>query len=195
MLPVSPVAIAPAVAALREGRIVGVPTDTVYGIAADPFREEAVATLFSAKGRPGVKPIPILVANPDAARRIGVLDEVAATAAAVHWPGPLTLVVRRVPGLPDWVGDPERGSVGIRVPDHPVALGLLAAFGPLAVTSANRSGEPPAPGHEAAREQLGGTVAVYLEGTGSGAPASTVVDLTGPEPRVLRAGPVEWPPA
>ncbi len=184
-----------AVAALLEGRIVGVPTDTVYGIAADPFCEEAVEALFAAKGRPAVKPIPILAADREQVMRVGVLDEVALDAVAVHWPGALTLVVPRAGGLPDWVGDPAAGSVGVRVPDHPAALALLAAAGPLAVTSANRSGEAPAGDHHSARASLGDAVAVYIEGFGGGGAASTVVDLTGPDPRILRPGPIEWPGA
>jgi tRNA A37 threonylcarbamoyladenosine synthetase subunit TsaC/SUA5/YrdC len=101
--------------------------------------------------------------------------------------------VPRVEGLADWIGDPERDSVGIRVPAHPVALALLSEAGPLAVTSANRSGEPPAADDVAARAALGEAVAVYLEGRGAGGPASTVLDLTGAEPRLLRPGPVAFP--
>ena len=186
--------VAAAVAALTRGALVGVPTDTVYGIAADPFCEQAVAALFAAKGRPSVKPIPILAADAAQAARIGVLDGPAADLAARHWPGPLTLVVPRADGLPPWIGDPAAGTVGVRVPDHPVALALLAGAGPLAVTSANRSGDPGVAGHTAARAALGGVVAVYLVGRGAGGEASTVLDLTGPAPRLLRPGPVPWPP-
>jgi len=185
----------PAVAALRVGWIVGVPTDTVYGIAADPFCEAAVEALFVAKGRSAVKPIPILGADQEQIMSIGMLDEEARAVVAVHWPGALTLVVPRADGLPDWVGDPAAGSVGVRVPDHPAALALLAAAGPLAVTSANRSGEAAAGDHHAARASLGDAVAVYIEGSGGGDAASTVVDLTGPNPRILRPGPIEWPGA
>ena len=182
-----------AVAALEAGRIVGVPTDTVYGIAADLFAEDAVKALFTAKDRPQVMPIPILASDAAQAARVGVLSDGALTAAAVHWPGALTLVVPRADGLPDWIGHADSGSVGLRVPDHPVTLALLAAAGPLAVTSANRSGYPPAADDRSARAALGDAVAVYLEGSGAGGAASTVVDLTGVEPRVLRRGPVSWP--
>ena len=184
-----------AVVAIGDELIVGMPTDTVYGIGADPFSEDAVRALFLAKDRPDVMPIPILAADPEQAADIGVLEPSAATAAAVHWPGALTLVVPRVPGLPEWIGHPTSASVGIRVPDHPVALELLAVTGPLAVTSANRSGFPPAVDDMTARAALGDLVAVYLEGSAGGGEASTVVDLTGIEPRVLRSGPVAWPEA
>jgi L-threonylcarbamoyladenylate synthase len=183
---------ATAVAALQRGAVVGIPTETVYGLGADPMCEKAVALLFALKGRPAVKAIPILAASAEQAARVGVIEGQALVAAKRHWPGALTLVVPRAPGLPDWVGDPLRGSVGIRVPDHPVALALLAAFGPLAVTSANRSGEAPAVDDAGARAMFRAEVAAYLPGTGAGAAPSTVVDFTGAIPRVLREGAVAW---
>ncbi|MFH1329700.1 MAG: L-threonylcarbamoyladenylate synthase [Actinomycetota bacterium] len=179
-------------AALQKGAVVGLPTDTVYGLAADPFSESGVALLFALKNRPAVKPIPILAASVEHAARIAMIEGAALAAARAHWPGALTLVVPRVAGLPDWVGDPIRNSVGIRVPDHPAALALLAASGPLAVTSANRSGEAPAAAAGAARAMFGTRVAFYLPGSGSNQAPSTVVDFTGSAPRVLRAGPVAW---
>lgn len=187
-----PQGIAAAVAVLQAGGVVGVPTDTVYGIAADPFRSEAVARLFRVKGRSGIKPIPILAAHVAQAAAIGVLGPAARRAGERHWPGGLTLIVPRVPGLPEWIGDPRRGTVGVRVPAHPVILELLEAFGPLAATSANRSGMAAAADDVAARSALGEDVALYLPGTGAASGASTVVDVTGPEPRVLREGPVTW---
>lgn len=188
----TPEDLAAAAASLRRGSVVGVPTDTVYGLAADPFCREAVALLFSVKGRPAMKPIPILAASLVQAGRVGILEGAARPAAARQWPGALTLVVRRVAGLPEWIGDPERGSVGIRVPDHPVALALLRETGPLAVTSANRAGDRPAADEAAARAIFGDEVAFYLPGSGAGGDPSTVVDLTGRVPRVLRTGPVPW---
>lgn len=181
-----------ALRALGRGEIIGLPTDTVYGIGADPFRREAVEALFAAKGRPGVKPIPILAADLDGVRRVGVLDDRVAAIATRHWPGGLTLIVRRVAGAPDWVGDAVADTVGVRIPDHPVALEVLERFGPLAVTSANRSGRPPADDDASAREALGDAVAVYLAGRGSGGPPSTVVDITSAPGRVMRVGAVEW---
>lgn len=193
MLSVSaPDDLAAVVAALRRGAVVGIPTDTVYGLAADPFSREAVALLFSLKRRPAVKAIPILAASIEQAERVGVLAGPARRAAERYWPGALTLVVGRVPGLPDWVGNPARDSVGIRVPDHPAALSLLAEAGPLAVTSANRSGGAAAEDDAGARAIFADGVAAYLPGAGAGGAPSTVVDLTGGSPRVLRAGPVPW---
>lgn len=174
--------------ALRKGLIVGLPTDTVYGIAADPMNHYAVAALYRVKGRGDDKPIPVLAASLADARGFGIIDD----AVAVHWPGALTVVVHRTPAVPHWLGDHDRGTIALRVPDHPVALALLARSGPLAVTSANRSGEPPALDAVTARAILGDTVAVYLGGSSPGGTSSTVVDLTGSEPVVLRRGPVEW---
>ena len=180
--------LAPALAALHRGLVIGLPTDTVYGIAVDPERERALRLLYEVKGRPDDKPIPILAANLADARGFGVIDDVVAP----HWPGPLTVVVRRMPAVPSWIGDRVRGTVAIRVPNHPVALEILARFGPLAVTSANRSGAEPAADDVAARAALGSAVAVYLPGRGTGGAASTVVDLSGPKAIVVRPGPVAW---
>jgi len=188
----APEDLAAAAAALREGSVVGLPTDTVYGLAADPFSREAVALLFSLKGRPAIKPIPILAASREQAGRVGILEGEARQAAARQWPGALTLVVRRAPGLPYWIGDPGLDSVGIRVPDHPAALALLSVTGPLAVTSANRAGGRPAAADAAARAIFGDEVAFYLPGSGAGGDPSTIIDLTGRVPRVLRSGPVAW---
>ncbi|MBI5157487.1 MAG: threonylcarbamoyl-AMP synthase [Acidimicrobiia bacterium] len=174
--------------ALHRGLVIGLPTDTVYGIGADPMNERALRRLFEAKGRPEDKPIPILAASLADARGFGMID----TAVGKHWPGPLTVVVRRMPAVPAWIGDPHAGTVAIRVPDHPLALELLGRFGPLAVTSANRSGEEPVADDAAALAVFGEAVAVYLPGGGGGGAASTVVDLTGRVPVVLRPGPVAW---
>jgi L-threonylcarbamoyladenylate synthase len=182
--------IADAVAAVREGHVVGVPTDTVYGIGANPFDFDAVATLFELKGRPEGKPVGVLVATVDQALEIGDLGATATELAARHWPGALTLVVAPRVVMADWVGDRQRRTIGLRVPDHPVARELLLAAGPLAVTSANESGGVEAMSHIEARAVFGDRVAVYLEGEAPGGEASTVVDVTGARPVVLREGPV-----
>ncbi|MFQ5967782.1 MAG: L-threonylcarbamoyladenylate synthase [Acidimicrobiia bacterium] len=179
-----------AVLLLRQGEIVGMPTDTVYGLAVDPRLGAAVDRLYQLKGRSQDRPLSLLVGSLDDARRIAALTDEVAKVAARHWPGPLTLVLRANRELPTWIGDQERQTVGLRVPDHPAALALLAEAGPLAVTSANRSGQPPAFDHSEAELMFGADVAGYLDGSGSGGEASTVVDFSVTPPRVLRAGPV-----
>ena len=181
-----------ALGALAAGEIIGLPTDTVYGIAADPMQHSAVERLFVAKDRPEIKPIPVLAASIEDVRRVAVIEDDVSTIAGRHWPGGLTLILPRAPAVPDWVGDPGRDTVGVRIPDHPVALEILTAAGPLAVTSANRSSEKPAIDAAGAKESLGNVVAVYLPGVAGGGEASTIVDLSGHEPRILRQGPVEW---
>jgi tRNA threonylcarbamoyl adenosine modification protein (Sua5/YciO/YrdC/YwlC family) len=179
-----------AVAALEAGRLVGVPTDTVYGIAAHPNQKLAMQALGALKGRSPGHPIALLVANIDQAAALCVITDRACSLARRHWPGPLTMILEAVAGLPGWIGDPERGTVGVRVPDHPVALDLLGRTGGLAVSSANRSGEPPATNHHEARAIFGDTVAGYLEGEGRAGLASTVLDLTVQPLVVLRQGPL-----
>jgi tRNA threonylcarbamoyl adenosine modification protein (Sua5/YciO/YrdC/YwlC family) len=180
------------VRALEAGLVVGLPTDTVYGIGADPWQEAAIDRLFAIKGRPGNLPIPILATDLAAVEEVAVVAETARRAAQRYWPGPLTLVLPRRRGLPRWLGDTERDTIGVRIPDHPAALGLLARVGPLAVTSANRSGEAPARDEAGAAAALGDAVAVYLPGVAGGGRASTVVDVSASPPRVIRPGPIEW---
>jgi tRNA threonylcarbamoyl adenosine modification protein (Sua5/YciO/YrdC/YwlC family) len=181
-----------ALAALSQGQIIGLPTDTVYGIGADPMQYSAVEQLFAAKQRPEIKPVPILGATIDDLSKVALIDAAIASLVSRYWPGALTLIVRRAPGVPKWVGDDVRDTVGVRVPDHPVALRVLEAVGPLAVTSANLSAGDPANDAKAAEAALGASVGVYLPGSAGGGLASTVVDLSGERPRILRAGPVEW---
>lgn len=180
-----------AVAAVFAGEVVGLPTDTVYGVGVDPFNPDAVERLFELKGRPAHKPVGVLVATVDQAKEIGQLTEGAAALAGEHWPGALTLIVTPKVVLSDWVGDRQRHTVGLRVPDHPLARELIESAGPLAVTSANRSGGEETMNDREARDVFGDRVAVYLEGNAPGGQASTVVDATGPELTVLRKGPVD----
>ena len=179
-----------AVEAVRAEKVVGLPTDTVYGVGADPLSEAAVARLYELKERPQNRPVGLLVASIEQALTIGVVGGEAARLAQQHWPGALTLVVTPKVVLADWVGDRVLGTVGIRVPDHPTALGLLSETGPLAVTSANRSGGPETMSDTEARAVFGDEVAVYLPGVSPGGEASTVVDATGSRLVVLRPGPV-----
>jgi tRNA threonylcarbamoyl adenosine modification protein (Sua5/YciO/YrdC/YwlC family) len=183
--------IASAISALKGGRLVVLPTDTVYGIGADAFDGTAVAALLAAKGRGRDMPVPVLVGSwhtidglvysvPDAAREL----------IQAFWPGALSLVVRQAPSLQWDLGD-AYGTVMLRMPLHPIAIELLREVGPMAVSSANISGRAAAVTAADAREQLGDLVEVYLEGgTSVQQAASTIVDLTGAQPKVLREGPV-----
>jgi L-threonylcarbamoyladenylate synthase len=176
-------------AALRRGELVVLPTDTVYGVAADAFNPGAVDALLTAKGRGRDMPVPVLVANQEmVAALVGELSFEATALTTNHWPGPLTIVVRHTPHLSWDLGD-ARGTVAVRMPDDPLALDLIARTGPLAVSSANRSGHPPATTMLEARLQLGASVAIYLDGgPRESAVPSSIVDLTGAEPRLLREG-------
>lgn len=179
-----------AVTALQRGDLVVLPTDTVYGIAANAFSPEAVALLLETKGRGRDMPVPVLVGS---WRTLdGLADEVTPQMRQLveqFWPGGLTIVVTHAASL-SWELGETRGTVAVRMPLHPVALAVLEQTGPLAVSSANRSGLPAALDAAEAARQLGTAVAVYLDGgtvVGDGT-ASTIVDLTGPAPRVLRLG-------
>jgi L-threonylcarbamoyladenylate synthase len=179
-----------AAAAILSGEVIGLPTDTVYGIGVDPLNEQAVQRLYEMKGRPEGKPVGVLVADLETASWLGELEGEARDLALRFWPGALTLVVLPKVILSDWVGDSQRQTLGIRVPDHPLAIELLSRVGPLAVTSANLSGGPDSLTDGEARALFGDQVSVYLEGTCPGGSGSTVVDATGEELSVLRQGPI-----
>jgi L-threonylcarbamoyladenylate synthase len=183
--------IAGAALAVQRGQLVVLPTDTVYGIGADAFDPESVRKLLAAKGRGRDMPPPVLVSAPTTldALTVGVPSYARALMDEL-WPGPLTLVCRQQPSLQWDLGD-TRGTVAVRMPDHEVALELLARTGPLAVSSANRTGRPAATDADAAEEMLGSSVAVILDaGPSAGPEPSTIVDVTGPSGRVLRVGAV-----
>lgn len=165
--------------AIAQGELVVLPTDTVYGVAADAFSPAAVQRLLEAKGRTRTSPPPVLISSlsaldalaetvPDAVRALGTK----------FWPGGLTIIVDAQPSLAWDLGD-TLGTVAVRIPNHPLALELLAETGPLAVSSANLTGQAPGATASAAKEQLGGRVSVYLEAGTVGVKASTIVDATG----------------
>ncbi len=177
--------------AIAGGRLVVLPTDTVYGLGADAFTAEAVAGILQTKGRGRGMPVPVLVGSWSGIDGLmtSVPEPVRALVRA-FWPGGLTLVVEHAPTLAWDLGDAQ-GTVAVRMPLHPVALELLERTGPLAVSSANSTGQPPATTAAQAREQLGDAVHVYLDaGPSPGAVASTIVDVTVSPPRILRAGAV-----
>ena len=175
--------------ALIAGLVVAVPTDTVYGLAVDPVRPGASDRVFAAKRRSRDVTLPLLVADVSQAEAVAEVSTEARELMARYWPGPLTIVLSRRPGLGLDLGDEEH-TVGVRCPGHPVPRALCAAVGPLAVTSANRHGEPTPSDARAVASVFGPEIALVLDaGPGGGAP-SAVVDCTGIEPAVLRAGPV-----
>ncbi len=180
-----------AAGAVDRGELVVLPTDTVYGVGADAFTPSAVGALLAAKGRGRDMPVPVLVGSWKALDGLVLyLPADARQLVEAFWPGALTVVVRHAPSLAWDLGD-TRGTVAVRMPLHPVALELLKQTGPMAVSSANRTGQPPPTTAKAAEEQLGEAVAVYLDGGPCAEPvASTIVDLTGTSPRLLRAGAV-----
>jgi len=178
------------VAHLRRGEVVGVPTDTVYGLAVDPHNESAVQRLFALKGRPESKPVSLLVASVSDAESIVYLSEEARDLASHHWPGALTLVARPREKFPFWIGDPATRTVGVRVPDHAELQTLLEVTGGLAVTSANVSENPDTLNDVEARAVFGDEVALYMPGRCPGGSASTVIDVTSAEFRTLRQGPI-----
>jgi tRNA threonylcarbamoyl adenosine modification protein (Sua5/YciO/YrdC/YwlC family) len=179
------VTIPEAAAAIRDGAIAIIPTDTVYGIGALP---ESAGTIFEVKNRSREKALPVLVSDAGRLGGIAVLDDVARGLAAKAWPGPLTMVVRRAADFTADLGGNDDGTVAVRVPAHELAVELLRATGPLAVTSANVSGEPPATTYEAACALAAG--AVCLDGGTCDGEPSTVVKLVG-EPEILREGALE----
>lgn len=182
--------IAEALEAIADGLVIGLPTDTVYGVGVDPINPDAVARLFELKGRPAAKPIGLLAASLEQAEQVAEISDKAAELARRHWPGGLTIILTPRVVMADWVGDAQRRTIGVRVPDHPVAVGLLEQSGPLAVTSANVSGGAEAMSDDEARSVFGDLVAVYVPGVAPGGTASTVVDASGDELVVLREGPV-----
>jgi L-threonylcarbamoyladenylate synthase len=186
-----------AVAALRGGAVVAIPTDTVYGLAADLSRPLAVQKLFALKERPTEVPIPVLVAGPEqVAALCGPLGRAAEHLAGHYWPGPLTLVVpRRRSFTADLGGPPSaRHTVGVRWADHPVTQDLCRQLGPLAVTSANLHGAPAATRAEQVGEMFTGEdgLAMILDGGRCDATPSTVVECRGPALRCLREGSIPW---
>lgn len=181
--------VAEAARAARAGSLIVFPTDTVYGLGTTPHDADATARVFEAKDRPERLTLPILVASTELAHDVGRFDERAERLARACWPGALSLVLPRTPSSASWALGGDADTVAVRVPAHPLARALLAEAGPLAVTSANRSGDPPATTCDGLREVFGDLVAVYLceEAPLEGA-ASTVLDLAHGPATILRSG-------
>jgi L-threonylcarbamoyladenylate synthase len=181
-----------ALAVLAQGFPIGIPTDTVYGLAVDPFVPGASDRLFETKRRPRDVDLPVLVATTDQALALATaVPKAALSLMDRYWPGPLTLVIPRHPDLKADLGDDE-ATIGIRCPGHPVPLALSRRLGPLATTSANLHGQPTSVTAQDVAEVFGDAVPVVLDaGICAGSP-STVVDCTGVEPHLLREGRLPW---
>ncbi|MFB6616820.1 L-threonylcarbamoyladenylate synthase [Streptomyces sp. NPDC085524] len=178
-----------AASAVRRGELVVLPTDTLYGIGADAFSPEAVHDLLAAKGRGRGMPTPVLIGSPNTLHGLVTdFSEQAWELVDAFWPGALTLVAKHQPSLAWDLGDTQ-GTVAVRMPLHPVAIELLTEVGPMAVSSANISGQPAPEDCDAARQMLGDSVSVYLDGGPTpGIEPSSIVDVTGKVPVLLRAG-------
>jgi L-threonylcarbamoyladenylate synthase len=186
----SPDAIQGALNVLNKGGLVAFPTDTVYGVGALVFDGVAVESIYTAKDRPIEKAIPVLIGDSQDMEKVGMdISETAYRLAAHFWPGPLTVVVPKKPTLPESVS--ATATVGVRVPDHEIARTLLRVAGPMAVTSANISGQPSPSTAEEVFAQLDGRIALIIDGGSTpGGVASTVIDCTGSGLKILREGPI-----
>jgi len=179
---------------IRLGRVVAIPTDTLYGLAVDPFQAEAVARVFAAKGRGSERALPLIAGDREqVTRTLGELPPAGRRLADRFWPGPLTLLIAAAPALaPDVTAG--TGKVGVRVPDHDVARRICAAAGtPITATSANRSGQPATDDPAVVEDTLGAVVDFLIDaGRTAGGPPSTIVDVTVPEVALIRAGAIPW---
>ena len=179
---------------ILNGGVVAIPTDTVYGLACDPFRADAVARVFAVKGRAAERALPLVASNAaQVAAHLGTLPPLGARLAERFWPGPLTLIVAAPASLVrDVTGD--TGTVGVRVPADEVARAIAAACGrPITATSANLSGEPATGSPDEVERTLGDRVDLLIDtGPTRGGPPSTIVDVTSAEPRLVRAGAIAW---
>jgi L-threonylcarbamoyladenylate synthase len=186
----SPDALTSALDILRRSGLVAFPTDTVYGLGVLVGDLAGIQRLYRVKGRQSAKAIPVLLSSLDDLPLVAAeINPAVQRLAEYFWPGPLTLVVPRRPDLPAQLS--PYPTIGVRIPDHPVALALLRLAGPMAVTSANRSGQPSPSTAQEVRHQLGGRIELILDaGRTPGGVSSTVVDCSGLEPVILRQGPI-----
>lgn len=186
--------IAIAVKVLAEGGVAAIPTDTLYGLAANAFDESAVQKVYELKGRPNGMALPLLLADAaDAARCAAYFPDCALALAQRFWPGALTLVAHKSADVPDIV-TAGMNTVALRVPNHPVPRAIAKSLGsPITGTSANMSGSPGLTSAASVRAEFGDTLNFVLDGGDAfGGVASTILDMTGAEPRVLREGAVSW---
>ncbi len=183
-----------AVDAIEKDEIIGLPTETVYGLAVNPYSSSAVEKLFALKERDETKPVSLLVDSYATFCNLDIVSDYGEVL-PLYWPGPLTVIVETNEEFAHGVGTRGPLSIGVRVPDHKTAVSLLKVTGPLAVTSANRSGEKEAKSHIEAESIFKKSLPFYIEGDSILKEASTVVDLRISGGKILRQGSLLWPPS
>jgi len=183
-----------AINAVKEGKIIGIPTETVYGIGVDPYSQSAVDKIFELKERSLDKPLSVLISSYEEISKLGVVSKIP-DVVELYWPGPLTIIVETKAKFANGVGTNNPLTIGIRVPDNELAIELLKNTGPLAVTSANISGNENILNHIDAENEFESKIAIYLEGESVLGSGSTIVDFTKDEWEILREGPLKWPPS
>jgi len=179
---------------IRAGAVIAIPTDTLYGLAADPFSPAAVQRVFDVKGRGGDRPLPLIAADvAQIAAHLGALPKTVARLGDTFWPGPLTMLIAAPASLAPQVAA-GTGRVGVRVPDNPVARAVCQAVGrPITATSANISDEPATSDPDVVENTLGDRIELLIDGGRTrGGPASTIIDVTVDPPALVRAGAIPW---
>jgi L-threonylcarbamoyladenylate synthase len=183
-----------AIEKVQDNQIIGIPTETVYGLGVDPYSQIAIEKLFKIKERDDTKPISLLIHSFTEIHKLNISTEIPEIV-ELYWPGPLTIVVEVNEPFLSGIGTTNPNSVGIRVPENVLAIELLKKTGPLAVTSANISGRNESKNHIEAEKIFRASVAAYLEGEAVYGDGSTVVDLRVEGGKILRQGPLMWPPS
>lgn len=183
-----------AIACIKNEEVVGIPTETVYGIGVDPLSQAAVDKIFNLKERDENKPLSILVHSFHDLIKLKIISKVPEIV-ELYWPGPLTIIVESELNFADGVGTKNPNSIGVRVPDNELTLELLKKTGPLAVTSANISGQEDITNEKDAESVFGDKIGQYLQGSALHGSGSTIVDFRDEEFKVIREGPLKWPPS
>lgn len=183
-----------AIACIKNEEVVGIPTETVYGIGVDPLSQAAVDKIFNLKVRDENKPLSILVHSFHDLIKLKIISKVPEIV-ELYWPGPLTIIVESELNFADGVGTKNPNSIGVRVPDNELTLELLKKTGPLAVTSANISGQEDITNEKDAESVFGDKIGHYLQGSALHGSGSTIVDFRDEEFKVIREGPLKWPPS
>lgn len=183
-----------AIACIKNEEVVGIPTETVYGIGVDPLSQAAVDKIFNLKEREENKPLSILVHSFQDLIKLKIKSKVPEIV-ELYWPGPLTIIVESELNFADGVGTKNPNSIGVRVPDNELTLELLKKTGPLAVTSANISGQEDITNERDAEALFGDKIGHYLQGSALHGSGSTIVDFRDEEFKVIREGPLKWPPS